>query len=122
MLAAPEELTQTQIHDKMKDISAEVRRAENEYAKVADNQFQKNQEFKATDTTFYETELTLAQEGLMTYAKTLGLTEEQISVLLEESGLGTDDLRLSVLDEEAMANEILEGALHEFGNCARGEL
>ena len=122
MLAAPEELTQTQIHDKMKDISAEVRRAENEYAKVADNQFQKNQEFKATDATFYETELTLAQEGLMTYAKTLGLTEEQISILLEESGLGTDDLRLSVLDEEAMANEILEGALHEFGNCARGEL
>ena len=119
MLETPEELTQNEIRDKMKEVSAEVRRAESEYAEVAENQFQKNQEFKDTDTAFYENELALAETGLMTYAKTLGLTEEQVQLLLEEV---PDDLKISKLNEEAEANSILEGALREFGNCARGEL
>ena len=103
----------------VKEVSNEVRRVENEYAEVAEGQFQKNQEFKSDDIAFYENELALAENGLTTYAKTLGLTDEQINLLLNEA---TDDLNIVKLDEEAMANDILEGALREFGDCARGEL
>ena len=42
--------------------------------------------------------------------------------LLEEGDPNQPDLQLSRLEQEAEANEILEGALREFGNCARGEL
>ena len=119
MLDTPDTLTPDEIRDKMKEVSNEVRRAENEYAKVAEGQFQKNQEFKSDDVAFYENELVLAETGLTTYAKTLGLTDEQINLLLNEV---TDDLNIAKLDEETMANDILEGALREFGDCARGEL
>ena len=119
MLDTPDTLTPDEIRDKMKEVSNEVRRAENEYAEVAEGQFQKNQEFKGDDIAFYENELALAETGLTTYAKTLGLTDEQVNLLLNEV---TDDLNIAKLDEEAMANDILEGALREFGDCARGEL
>lgn len=119
MLDTPDTLTPDEIRDKMIEVSNEVRRAENEYAEVAEGQFQKNQEFKSDDITFYENELVLAETGLTTYAKTLGLTDEQINLLLNEV---TDDLNIAKLDEETMANDILEGALREFGDCARGEL
>lgn len=119
MLDTPDTLTPDEIRDKMKEVSNEVRRAENEYAEVAEGQFQKNQEFKGDDIAFYENELVLAETGLTTYAKTLGLTDEQINLLLNEV---TDDLNIAKLDEETMANDILEGALREFGDCARGEL
>ena len=119
MLDTPDTLTPDEIRDKMKEVSNEVRRAENEYAEVAEGQFQKNQEFKSDDVAFYENELVLAETGLTTYAKTLGLTDEQINLLLNEV---TDDLNIAKLDEETMANDILEGALREFGDCARGEL
>lgn len=119
MLETPDTLTPDEIRDKMKEVSNEVRRAENEYAEVAEGQLQKNQEFKSDDIAFYENELVLAETGLTTYAKTLGLTDEQINLLLNEA---TDDLNIAKLDEETMANDILEGALREFGDCARGEL
>lgn len=119
MLDTPDTLTSDEIRDKMKEVSNEVRRAENEYAEVAEGQFQKNQEFKSDDIAFYENELVLAETGLTTYAKTLGLTDEQINLLLNEV---TDDLNIAKLDEETMANDILEGALREFSDCARGEL
>lgn len=119
MLDTPDTLTPDEIRDKMKEVSNEVRRAENEYAEVAEGQFQKNQEFKSDDMAFYENELALAETGLTTYAKTLGLTDEQINLLLNEV---TDDLNIAKLDEETMANDILEGALREFGDCARGEV
>ena len=119
MLDTPDTLTPDEIRDKMKEVSNEVRRAENEYAEVAEGQLQKNKEFKGDDIAFYENELVLAETGLTTYAKTLGLTDEQINLLLNEV---TDDLNITKLDEEAMANDILEGALREFGDCARGEL
>lgn len=119
MLDTPDTLTPDEIRDKMKEVSNEVRRAENEYAEVAEGQLQKNQEFKGDDIAFYENELVLAETGLTTYAKTLGLTDEQINLLLNEV---TDDLNIAKLDEETMANDILEGALREFGDCARGEL
>lgn len=119
MLDTPDTLTPDEVRDKMKEVSNEVRRAENEYAEVAEGQFQKNQEFKGDDVAFYENELVLAETGLTTYAKTLGLTDEQINLLLNEV---TDDLNIAKLDEETMANDILEGALREFGDCARGEL
>lgn len=119
MLDTPDTLTPDEIRDKMKEVSNEVRRAENEYAEVAEGQLQKNQEFKGDDVAFYENELVLAETGLTTYAKTLGLTDEQINLLLNEV---TDDLNIAKLDEETMANDILEGALREFGDCARGEL
>lgn len=119
MLETPEALTQSEIRDKMKEISIEARREENEYKEIADSQYQKNVEFKGDDTSFYENELAMAENSLMTYANTLGLTEEQVSMLLNES---TDDLNMAKLQEEAEANAILEGALREFGDCARGEL
>lgn len=119
MLETPDTLTPDEIRDKMKEVSNEVRKAENEYAEVAEGQLQKNQEFKSDDVTFYENELALAETGLITYAKTLGLTDDQINLLLNEV---TDDLNITKLDEEAMSNDILEGALREFGDCARGEL
>lgn len=119
MLETPEALTQSEIRDKMKEISIEARREENEYKEIADSQYQKNVEFKGDDASFYENELAMAENSLMTYANTLGLTEEQVSMLLNES---TDDLNMAKLQEEAEANAILEGALREFGDCARGEL
>lgn len=119
MIDTPDALTQDEIRDKMNEISTEVRKAENEYAEVAENQLAKNEAFNPEDVSFYENELALAENSLMTYARTLGLTDEQIQLLLDE---GIDDLKLSELESEAAANEILENALREFGNCARGEL
>ena len=77
--------------NKIEEVNNEVRRTENEYAEVAEGQFQKNQEFKSEDIAFYENELALAETGLTTYAKTLGLTDEQINLLLNEA---TDDLNI----------------------------
>lgn len=122
MLAAQKELTSDEIRDKMNEVSNSIRQAENEYGKIADSQLEKHKIIQEAQIDFYENELVLDKAGLDTYAKTLGLTEEQVMQLLEEGDPNQPDLQLSRLEQEAEANEILEGALREFGNCARGEL
>lgn len=122
MLSVQQELTPEEVKTKMDEISTVVKQAENEYARIADNQFQKNMDLQNNQMEFYENELILDQQGLESYAHTLGLTNEQIQRLLEEGDPSQPELRLSSLEQEAEANDILEGALREFGNCARGEL
>lgn len=122
MLSTQQELTPDEIRDKMSEVSNTIRQAENEYAQVAESQLQKNKAIQSNLMEFYENELALDLQGLETYAKTLGLNEEQIARLLEEGDPAQPDLKLSALDDEAKTNEIITGALKEFGNCARGEL
>lgn len=122
MLSVQQELTPDEIQTRMNDIGTTIRQAENEYAQVADSQFQKNMDLQNNQMEFYENELILDRQGLESYAHTLGLTEEQIQRLLDEGDPTQPELRLSSLKQEAEANNILEGALREFGNCARGEL
>lgn len=122
MLAVPQELTPDEIQEKMTETSTLLRQAENEYAQVAESQFQKNMELQNKQLEFYENELVLDQKGLETYARTLGLSEEQVQALLNEGDPMQPELRMAALEQEAEANRILEGALKEFGDCARGEL
>lgn len=122
MLAVQQELTPEQIRDKMNEVSTVLKRAEDEYAQVAEGQILKNQDIQAKPLEYYENELAIDQNSLNTYARTLGLDEEQITRLLDEGDAALPDLRLSALEKEAEANRILEGALKEFGDCARGEL
>lgn len=122
MLSVQQELTPDEIRDKMNEVSTTLRQAENEYGKIADNQILKNKAIQDNQLEFYENELVLDSQSLQTYAKTLGLTEDQINKLLDEGDPMAPDLMMSTLNQEAEANNILEGALKEFGNCARGEL
>lgn len=122
MLSVQQELTPDEIQEKMTEVGTILKQAENEYAQVADSQFQRNMEIQNKQLEVYENELALDQNGLETYAKTLGLTDEQIQILLDEGDPMQPDLRMAALDQEAEANRILEGALKEFGDCARGEL
>ena len=122
MLSVQQELTPDEIRDKMNEVSTTLRQAENEYGKIADNQILKNKAIQDNQLEFYENELVLDSQSLQTYAKTLGLTDEQINRLLDEGDPMAPDLMMSTLNQEAEANNILEGALKEFGNCARGEL
>ena len=122
MLSVQQELTPDEIRDKMDEVSTIVRQAENEYGEIADNQFLKNKALQDNELSFYENELTLDEQSLQTYAKTIGLTDEQIARLLEEGDSVNPDLAMSALNQEAETNRIIEGALKEFGSCARGEL
>lgn len=122
MLSVQQELTPDEIQEKMQETSNILKRAENEYAQVAESQFQKNMELQNKQLEFYENELVLDQKGLETYARTLGLTEEQVQLLLDEGDPMQPELRMAALEQEAEANRLLEGALREFGDCARGEL
>lgn len=122
MLSVQQELTPDEIRDKMDEVSTIVRQAENEYGEIAANQLLKNKAIQDNELSFYENELTLDEQGLQTYAKTIGLTDEQITRLLEEGDAVNPDLTMSALNQEAETNRIIEGALKEFGNCARGEL
>lgn len=122
MLSVQQELTPDEIRDKMNEVSTTLRQAENEYGKIADNQILKNKTIQDNPLEFYENELILDSQSLQTYAKTLGLTEDQIDRLLDEGDPMAPDLMMSTLNQEAEANNIMEGALKEFGNCARGEL
>lgn len=122
MLSMQEELTPDEIRDKMEEVSTTLRQAENAYAKIADNQIQKNKAIQDNQVDFYTAELALDKQNLTTYAKALGLTEEQVDKLLNAEEQVIPDLQISRLNKEAEANEILEGALREFGDCARGEL
>lgn len=122
MLSVQQELTPDEIRDKMNEVSVTIRQAENEYGKIADNQILKNKAIQDNQLEFYENELILDSQSLQTYAKTLGLNEEQIDRLLDEGDPMAPDLMMSTLNQEAEVNNILEGALKEFGNCARGEL
>ena len=122
MLAVQQELTPDEIRDKMNEVSTTLRQAENEYGKIADNQILKNKAIQDNQLEFYENELILDSQSLQTYAKALGLTEDQIDRLLDEGDPMAPDLMISTLNQETEANNIMEGALKEFGNCARGEL
>ncbi len=122
MLSVPQELTPDEIQEKMTETSTLLKQAENEYAQVAESQFQKNMELQNKQLEFYENELVLDQKGLETYTRILGLSEEQVQTLLNEGDPMQPELRMAALEQEAEANRILEGALKEFGDCARGEL
>lgn len=121
MFELPTELSEGEIQEKMSEIDRVRQQEVNQYTQIADNQIEKLADIEKNPIEHLELETEMAKRSLDNYSSKVGLNEEQVSRLLEEESV-SPDLAITILDQEAEANKILEGALREFADCARGEL